>query len=386
MLSWVSAAGILTLCFWHSLVLLHGQLRIRRTLSRLHSPLARLVQARQQLSAEWLWMPGVTKRREQSAGSASARRDLDDLETLDRTFRSEPTLLTGWLSYRKTLKVEQPAWFLEPTVHSQRTAADLFSLEALCAGHLNIRFYRQLPTLMTSLGLLFTFLAILIGLSKLHANGSQIEGIQGLINGLAGKFVTSVVGLACASLFTLLEGSVWHRLDDQHRACIALLDELFPQKVTDLSTQPTLTSSGTPAAMVGSINTGSSNQLVEAIQQRLGATVAALTSASQSLASLNSTQLLFKRDELAKDIGHEVRKALTPICDSLQDSLHALNRALEGQRIPVQLSQADVETLVLALKSQQSANAQTGAPSRAMETHKVPKRGGGMKIGGPREG
>ena len=327
----------------------------------------------------------MAKRRERSTGSVSARRDLDDLETLDRLFRSEPTLLTSWLSYRKTLKVEQPAWFLEPTVHSQRTAADLFSLETLCASHLNVRFYRQLPTLMTSLGLLFTFLAILIGLSKLHANGSQIEGIQGLINGLAGKFVTSVVGLACASLFTLLEGSVWHRLDNQHRACIAFLDEVFPQKVTDLSTQQTSPSNGTPVAMVGSTNTGPANQLVEAVQQRLGAMVAALTSVSQSLASLNSAQSLFKQDAMAKEIGHEVRKAMEPICDSLQDTLHALNRVKEAQRTPAQLSHADVEVLVHALRSQQSAHALSDAPSKALDTQEITKRSGGAKIGRRRE-
>lgn len=375
MLSWMGAAGILILCLWHSIVLLQREFQIRRTLSRLYSTIAGLVQARQQMSAEWLWIPGMTKRREQSTGSASTRRDLDDLDTLDRRFRAEPTMLTCWLSYRKTLKVEQPAWFLEPTVHSQRTAADFFSLEMLCASYLNVRFYRQLPTLMTSLGLLFTFLAILVGLSKLHANGSQIEGIQGLINGLAGKFITSVIGLACASLFTLLEGSVWHRLDNQHRACIALLDELFPQKVTDLSAQPASPTNGIPATTVGSLKSESANQLLEAVQQRLGATVAALTSASQSLASLDSSHSLFKREELAKDIGREVQRALEPIGDSLLEVLHALHRMIEERRTPVQLSHAEVEILLRSLKSHQGVNAQPGDSHRAIETDGARKRG-----------
>jgi len=64
---------------------------------------------------------------------------------------------------------------------------------------------------MTGMGLMFTLLAILIGRSELHANGSEIDGIQELINGLSGKFVTSIVGLACANAFTLLEHSLWQR-------------------------------------------------------------------------------------------------------------------------------------------------------------------------------
>ena len=94
---------------------------------------------------------------------------------------------------------------------------------------------------MTGMGLMFTFLAILIGLGKLHANGTEIDGIQGLINGLSGKFVTSIVGLACANAFTLLEHSLWHRLDNRHRECISLLDEMFPQKTAEQHTQASST-------------------------------------------------------------------------------------------------------------------------------------------------
>lgn len=197
LLSWVGAAGILIFCLWHSAVLIRGLLQIQRTLSRFHSTVAPLVLARRQVAKDWLVIPTLAKRRARLDESAETRRDLDDLQALDRAVRSEQAFAREWLSYRKTLAVEQSAWFLEPTVHSQRSASDFFSFDSLCAAHLDVRFYRQLPAFMTGIGLMFTFLAILIGLSKLHANGSEIEGIQGLINGLSGKFVTSIVGLAC---------------------------------------------------------------------------------------------------------------------------------------------------------------------------------------------
>ena len=220
LLSWIGAAAILTLCLWHSAVLIRGLLHIQRTLSRFQSSVAPLILARRQVSKDWLVIPALAKRRTNLAESPETRRDLDDLQALDRAVRSEQAFARDWLSYRKTLAVEQSAWFLEPTVHSQRSASEFFSFESLCAAHLNVRFYRQLPAFMTGMGLMFTFLAILIGLSKLHANGSEIDGIQGLINGLSGKFVTSIVGLACANAFTLLENSLWHRLDNRHRECV----------------------------------------------------------------------------------------------------------------------------------------------------------------------
>jgi hypothetical protein len=345
MLSWLGAGGIVALCLWHSLFLLHGVVQIRQTLTRLHSPLARLVRARRQASTEWLVIPALAKKQAQLAQTQGARRDLDDLQELDRMMRSEQMLAGEWLSYRKTLAVEQPSWFIEPTVHTERSAAEFFSFDALCANRLNVRFFQQLPSFLTGIGLMFTFLAILIGLSKLHANGSQIEGMQGLINGLAGKFVTSIVGLGCANAFVLLEKSLWYRLGKLHRQFLSLLDEMFPQKVHDQSVQAVTTSDIRPLSIDGTLRNDSAGQLVEAVQQRLGTTVAALTTVSQSLAALAAKHSQTRHDELAVDIGKEVQKALRPLLDPLLATIRDLSHSVEKQRQPVQLSPSEMDSM-----------------------------------------
>jgi hypothetical protein len=355
MLSWLGAAGILTLCLWHSAALVRGLLHIQRTLSRFQSSVAPLVLARRQISKDWLVIPGLAKRRAPLDESPETRRDLDDLQALDRAVRSEQAFARDWLSYRKTLAVEQSAWFLEPTVHSQRSASEFFSFDSLCAAHLNVRFYRQLPAFMTGMGLMFTFLAILIGLSKLHANGSEINGIQGLINGLSGKFVTSIVGLACANAFTLLENSLWHRLDNRHRECVSLVDEMFPQKAADQSTSVSSSANGPPTTVVTPIRNDVAHQLVEVVQQRLGSTVEALNSASQALTALNSKHSPMKFDDLAGEIGHEVRRALRPLINPLLEAIHDLNRSLKEQGSPVQLSQSEIETMLQELRDNTAA-------------------------------
>jgi len=354
MLSWLGAAGILTLCLWHSAVLIRGLLHIQRTLSRFQSSVEPLVLARRQISKDWLVIPSLAKRRAR-LDEPETRRDLDDLQALDRAVRSEQSFARDWLSYRKTLAVEQSAWFLEPTVHSQRSASDFFSFEALCAAHLNVRFYRQLPAFMTGMGLMFTFLAILIGLSKLHANGSEIDGIQGLINGLSGKFVTSIVGLACANGFTLLEHSLWYRLDNRHRECVSLLDEMFPQKAAEQSPSGSSSSNGPPTTIVTPVQTDVAHQLVEVVQQRLGSTVAALNSAAQALTALNPKHSPTKVDDLPGAIGQEVQRALRSLMNPLLEAIHDLNRSIKEQGSPVQLSQSEIETMLHELKSNTAA-------------------------------
>ena len=361
-LSWIGAVGILTLCLWHSAVLLRGLLQIQGTLARFHSSVAPLVLARQQVSKDWLVIPALAKKRARLDVSSETRRDLDDLHTLDRAVRSEQDFARDWFSYRKTLAVEQSAWFLEPTVHSQRSASEFFSFESLCAAHLNVRFYRQLPAFMTGMGLMFTFLAILIGLSKLHANGSEIDGIQGLINGLSGKFVTSIVGLACANAFTLIEHSFWHRLDNRHRECISLLDEMFPQRATDQQSQGVPSPNGSPAAIAAPIRNDTAHQLVEVVQQRLGSTVAALTSAAEALTALQSKHAPMKFDDLPAEIGHEVQRALRPMMNPLLEAIQALNRSIKEHASPVQLSQAEIETMFQDLRSTTAATTEPARP------------------------
>ncbi len=342
LVSWLGAGGIVALCLWHSIGFILGTWQIRQALTRLDPTVARLASARRQASREWILLPHAAKKQRQQAQAPDARRDLDDLQELDHAMRAEPTFADDWLSFRKSFVVEQPAWFLEPTVSTERSAAEHFSLAALCANRLNVRFYQQLPSFLTGVGLLFTFLAILIGLSKLHADGSHIEGIQGLINGLAGKFITSVVGLTCANGFLVLEKSLWYRLTTQHRHLVSLLDEMFPQKGIDLNHSP---SQSPLVAVGGSVRNDS------VLHQRLGSMVSTLTSISQSLATMGHTQGHLNSEHLASEIGAEVRRALKPLLAPLLESIRELSRSIDTQRHPAPLSHAELEKLLDRLMS-----------------------------------
>lgn len=355
MLSWIGMAGILALCGWHGAVLLHGVWRIRQALCRVQSQVSSLLVARRQWSTEWIVTPTSARKRPRPDESQESRRDLDDLHLLDRTMRSEPAFAADWLSYRKTFAVEQSAWFLEPTVSSQKSAAEFFSFETSMAEYLNVGFYRQLPSLLTGIGLLFTFLAILIGLSKLHTNGSQVEGISGLINGLSGKFVTSIAGLACANAFTLLETSVWYRLGNRYRRCLSLLDEVFPQRIVDQHARSSAVPTGHVSTSISPVPNGGDKQLVEIVHQRLGTAVAALTKAAESLTALSATQRGSTSDHLPGEIGHEVQQALKRVVQPLADAIQDLNRTMKGQVLPVRLSKSEMETLFQELKTHGAA-------------------------------
>lgn len=352
MLSWLGMAGILAICCWHGIVLLHGVRLIRQALCRVESRLSSLLSARRQGAKGWGLAPTFVAKWRRQEEPQESRRDLDDLHVLDRAMHSEPAFSSDWLAYRKTFVIEQPAWFLEPTVSAQKSAAEFFSFECCVAEYLNAGFYRQLPSFLTGMGLMFTFLAILIGLSKLHANGSQVEGISGLINGLSGKFVTSIAGLACANLFTLLETSVWYRLGNQHRRCLTLLDEVFPQRIVDQHPQSPAVAPGHVSTIVSSPGNDGDKQFAEVLHHRLGTAVAALTKASESFTALSANQNRSITESLPGEIGHEVQHALKRVVQPLLDAIQDLNQTIKGQVFPVQLSKSDLEPIFQELKAQ----------------------------------
>jgi hypothetical protein len=123
---------------------------------------------------------------------------------------------------------------------------------------------------------------------------------------------------------------------------------MFPQKVKDRSLYA---SQGSPISAGSSLRNDSANQLVEGIHHRLGAIVSALTSASQSLEKLGSSQGELKQEHLASEIGAEVRRALKPLMDPLLESIRDLSHSIDTHRQPAQVSHAETDKMIDQLMS-----------------------------------
>jgi hypothetical protein len=94
-------------------------------------------------------------------------------------------------------------------------------------------FYQAIPAILTGLGLMLTFVSILVALTGLHVNSSNntetVVGIKELIEGLAGKFVSSIIGLALSIAFVLIERK-WceRRLSNAYEDLLEATSRLIP--------------------------------------------------------------------------------------------------------------------------------------------------------------
>jgi hypothetical protein len=96
-----------------------------------------------------------------------------------------------------------PGWFVD------RRGDEVLSLEDVVLPSYQVSFHHAVPSVLTALGLMATFTAILMALAGVsydaHTPGAPVLGIEGLINGLSGKFLSSIVALILSVIHTFIE-------------------------------------------------------------------------------------------------------------------------------------------------------------------------------------
>ena len=69
--------------------------------------------------------------------------------------------------------------------------------------------YKTAPTVISGVGLLATFLAILVALLDVRLAQNRVQGLDLLVQGLSGKFLSSVAALGCATLLVQAEKGLY---------------------------------------------------------------------------------------------------------------------------------------------------------------------------------
>jgi len=347
MLSWIGSFGIMLFFLWQLLRLKMDVSGAQRPFNRVSPILTALANERGDVDRERFTnhaLIGFAPPAGQ-ATSASTRIDCDDLQAVETTMQKEPMFRQPWAQFRKTLILEQVPWFVEPRIFSTRRAEEIFTQDTLLSHRVNLAFYSQLPSLVTGIGLLLTFLALFIGLSKLHADGHDIVGIQGLINGLAGKFLTSIVGLIAANLFTLIEKPMIFRLMNEHHSFLSLIDKLFPRKTMEQMLEQL-----TPMHRAHS---GARQTPGGELMERIGgmgmdsqaAAIDELTEAVRSLTKLKQgEQATVQRT--AAELPRVIRDEFTAPMRELNDSIHELTASLKDMHRDRTQTTATLEGLI----------------------------------------
>ncbi|MGF1760075.1 hypothetical protein L4D76_19475 [Photobacterium sagamiensis] len=132
-------------------------------------------------------------------------------------------LKTLWKEYTRSMQLPNKDYQLKPTVapslRNTIHVKEMFNFSEVVEHNLNIRLFTSIPNMLTGLGLLFTFVGLMIGIGEasigLSSNNIDAakESLNPLLRGASIAFTTSVVGLILSIIFSFYEKFEFHKLE-----------------------------------------------------------------------------------------------------------------------------------------------------------------------------
>jgi ABC-type transporter Mla subunit MlaD len=190
--------------------------------------------------------------------------------------------------------------------------------ETLLTREFNSSLFSAFPGLLTGAGLTLTFVAILLALGGVHYNKlnavEPVQGIEQLINGLSGKFLSSIVALTLSIIFTVCERSVQRTLRQRYEKLLFALVDSIPVLSTKRILLDIRKSSAEASVSVSHVSSEVTDRLAAALNERVVP--------SLSAAMING-------------ISHALQQELSPTMDRMTGSLDSLQGAivsLESQK------------------------------------------------------
>lgn len=232
-----------------------------------------------------------------------------------------PTLAHAWNGYA-SLIVARRVGTSEDQFWASEGAASAFTDSAVLETRLNRRFYSSLPSIITGTGLLFTFLAILVALLDVRINTqtNQIEGLQGLIQGLSGKFVSSIAALSSATIFLLAEKPLAHRLSKARLRLISSIDALVPRLSSTRLLAEIQRDIAEQSVAFRSFNADLSTKLKQGFNESLGPTIQRMVETIEEL----DRHLRVAETQKQESITGSVSSLLQNLGDSIGSSLQMM--------------------------------------------------------------
>jgi methyl-accepting chemotaxis protein len=131
------------------------------------------------------------------------------------------------------VEVPAPGRPLERVLKRCANASEVFNPTSLAHGLVGNRFLLAMPGILTGLGVLGTFVGLQIGIGGLELDSSQIENldksIAPIIKGCSTAFATSVWGVVCSLLFTVIEKFLEWLALSRIRQLQSRVDALIPR-------------------------------------------------------------------------------------------------------------------------------------------------------------
>jgi hypothetical protein len=219
-----------------------------------------------------------------------------------------------WDEYRDTLHGQKQANAMGVMEvrrwRATSMAGAFFTDQALVEAPLRTEFYKHLPGILTGVGIIGTFLGLIVGLQafKVSDDATVVRGsLESLLKSVGGAFVVSASAIALAMFVTTIEKAIINgRYTELERLC-SLIDSLFDAGAGEEYLQRLVEASETSATQA--------MQMKESLVTDLKQVLSELT--QQQIATMTAT---------SQQLGQSISQSLT---DGLTDPLARISQAVQ---------------------------------------------------------
>jgi ABC-type transporter Mla subunit MlaD len=134
-------------------------------------------------------------------------------------------LKTPWDAYQRSMQLPNEHFQLNegeaPSLRNTMQVKSIFNMEEIIERQINIRLFTSVPNMLTGLGLLFTFVGLVIGISGASSGLSSADAeaarqsLNPLLKGASIAFSTSIVGIICSMIFSIIEKNRFFKLENE---------------------------------------------------------------------------------------------------------------------------------------------------------------------------
>ena len=228
------------------------------------------------------------------------------------------------------------------------------------AGMIDSQSYKTAPTVISGVGLLATFLAILVALLDIKLTNTKVQGLDLLVQGLSGKFLSSVVAVACATLLIYAEKGISRPVAAHLASLTSVLKSLLPRLVPAQILSDIHAEISGQARIFRDMGHELADDLRRGLGEGLGPVVERMASATSDLGRLMRESEAKTREStteqlalLLRDFGRSLQSSLERMAVRFNDALAA---GAEGQFARVSESLSSTVTLLQQMSSQLTLN------------------------------
>jgi hypothetical protein len=240
---------------------------------------------------------------------------LADLEEMKELFAKFSLFARSWdqlqgMIVRRPSRSGDEHWLSSP-------AAEILQPPAVTDFYIDREWYGAIPGILTGTGLLVTFIAILVALLHVRINGARVEGMDLLISGLSGKFVSSIAALLAATLFVIFERWQLHKLDRSVHELSAVLTGVIPVLGPIHLLIELQKDIGEQSVAFRSFNADLSGRLKQSFSESMGPTLERMVVAVEGLNQLLRAAESAKNDTISDSLSEMIAKLESSLTDSL---------------------------------------------------------------------